>query len=241
MLKSFKNYANQVVGMLNSGTETKRRIREDILELLQDRYEHTGIADPVELLGSPRDFAETLGEEINEYPTQFKTRQSEATFLGIPLFMISNNPSVTAKAWIAIGTKSIGFFSFGAFSIGFFSFGALGFGVFTFGGLAIALTAAFGGVALAFDTALGGIAVANHLAMGGIAVASDVAVGGMTTAKLMAYTQNYISPASDSLIKSNWAFKIPNELDSFKQIFTSHFSDFGSIKTMLIQGILHLK
>ena len=240
MLKSFRKYANQVVGMLNSDTETKRRIREDILELLQDRYEDTGITDPVELLGSPHNFAETLGEEINKAASFYRTKQSSTTFLGLPLLSYSNNPAVTSKGWIAVGIKSIGFISIGSFATGIFSFGAFSIGLFSFGGVSLALLAAFGGVAVAYDTAFGGVAIAYHLAFGGFAIAKDIAIGGLTSARLMAYLQAYL-PQSESMIKSQWAFRIPNELDSFSEIFKRYFSDFGSVKKTIIQSILRIK
>ncbi|BES64740.1 hypothetical protein SANA_11790 [Gottschalkiaceae bacterium SANA] len=240
MVKSFKKYTNQVIGMLSSDPETKQRIREDILELLQDRYENTGITDPVELLGNPRDFAKTLGEEINETASLYRSKQSKTTLLGLPLLSYSNNPTVTAKGWIAVGTKSMGFISIGAFATGIFSFGGFSIGLFSFGGLSLALLAAFGGVAVAYDTAFGGVAIAYHLAFGGFALAKDIAIGGLTSARLMAYMQAYL-PQTESMIKSQWAFKIPDELDSFKVIFNRYFSDFGSLKKSILQSILRIK
>lgn len=239
-MKSFNRYATQVVQNMNCDRKTKRRIREDILELLQDRYEESGNPDPSSLLGSPQEFALTMQEEIGLKPSSFQTRESVTEFLGLPLFMYSNDPNVTAKAWFAVGTKSMGVVSVGAFSVGVFSFGGFGFGIFTIGGVAIGLISAIGGVAIAYNTAIGGVAVAMQLAMGGLAVAKEIAIGGMTTAKLMAYNQSFIPQASDSLTKSNWAFRIPDELDQFQTIFHRHFSNFGAVKRTLIESILRL-
>ena len=239
-MKSFNRYARDVVQTIHCDRKTKQRIREDVLELLQDRYEESGIADPVALLGSPEEFATSLREEIGAAPSPFYTRKSETTLLGIPLYMISNHPSVTSKAWFAVGTKSIGFFSIGAFSIGAFSFGGFGLGLFAFGGLAAGIVTAIGGVAIAYNTALGGVAIASQLAMGGIAIAREIAIGGLTSARLMAYNQSYIPPTTDAFSKSIWAFRIPDELDQFRDLFNRHFANFGSIKRSLIESILRM-
>ena len=53
MKKSFNKYANSVVSYMQCDRKTRARIKEDILELLQERYEETGILDPQMLLGDP--------------------------------------------------------------------------------------------------------------------------------------------------------------------------------------------
>ena len=216
--------------------KTRARIKEDILELLQERYEETGILDPQMLMGDPYKISKEFEENIPEPKTGKKAYISPISFFGIPLLFLSFNRNITAKGIIAIGPKAIGVISFGGISVGIISFGGLSIGVLACGGLALALSTAIGGMAIAYDIAFGGLAIANSLAIGGLAIAKDIAVGGATSANLMAYSQQIFIRSGMDANKVN-AYSLSNSGHDFELRFDQMYKNFGLIKTYLVKSI----
>jgi hypothetical protein len=238
MKKTFTKYANSVITFLDCDIKTKQRIKEDIIETLNDRFEELKIENPYELMGDPKSVSNEFAENLHLSKETGINYISSFTIGGFPLVHISSRKNVVAKGILAIGYRSIGIISFGALSAGVVSFGALSIGVFSFGGLAIAISAAFGGLAIAYDIALGGLAIAKSLAMGGLAIAKDVAVGGVTSAQLSAFKQISLSPASFK-DKETYAFYLPDRATEFRIIFDRLFENFGALKTQIIHKLFY--
>ncbi len=67
----------KVVNRIACDHETKKRLREDILDALYARYDETGETDPVEILGNPADvaieFKENLGDRLLQNYQEYKS------------------------------------------------------------------------------------------------------------------------------------------------------------------------
>ena len=250
MKRTFSKYANQVVVQLPCNRKTKKRIREDIIEMLEERSEGSNWEeeqDPEALLGNPSELAAEFMENLDTYGVSGVKSEwiSDTMILGLPLYHIvaqhsrssligvNNQPVRIAKGIIAIGPVAVGGIAVGGVSAGIVSLGGISFGILSFGGLALGVLGALGGVAMANDMALGGIAIANNLAIGGLAIAKEVAIGGVTTAKLMLYSQSYNMPNQvdqGSVYAFNHVYS-GDFLAKFKELY----KDFGLIKQGLIQ------
>lgn len=233
-MKQFAKYSKKVVGLIDCDYKVKRRIREDVMEMLESRYEETGIDNPVELIGTAEVVAAEFRENLPISSTKSKFYNSRLNILGIPLLSITFDRNFTAKGIIAIGSKSIGVISIGGAAIGCISIGGAAIGVFSFGGLALGLAWGFGGVAIAFDVAIGGVAIANSLALGGIAVAKKVAIGGLASAELMGYMQHFLVPKRLSSLETH-SYMYPEYRIDLGNTFREMFPRFGNMKSELIE------
>lgn len=226
---NFNVYARKVISKIHCSYSVKKRLKEDIILMLDERSTSIDSNDPVVLLGPPNKLANELKENLDNYSSSFIDIQSNIRLLGLPLFHLTNRKDITAKGIIAIGVKSVGVISIGSISAGLISFGAISLGVFSIGGISIALLFAVGGIAIAQSIAIGGIAIANSLAIGGLAIAKEVTVGSVTCSKIMAYRESYIIPKTLDE-GSVLTFKYPQYIDDFKSsamdLFSSRFDYF---------------
>lgn len=233
MNRDYKRYANKVVSQIQANSRTKKRIREDIMEMLEERALDSRDASPEELMGSYEEVVEDFKENLNDYTLTSNGYVSSMSLWGLPLLYITTSQQITAKGIIAIGPRAVGIISIGGLSVGVISFGGLSLGVISLGGLALGLWAAIGGLALAYDVAIGGFAMASSLALGGFAKATDIAIGGGASAKLMGYTQNAITP--NSLDEGNaFSYHLPVYMADFKAKLQFLFPELGPIKTWLL-------
>lgn len=235
MKKEFNQYANTVISYLECDEKTRRRIKEDIVEMLYERQEASSTNDPYELLGDPYTISQEFEENIPPIPPKRKVYITPWSIFGLPLLHISFTRNVVAKGIVAIGYRSVGIVSIGAVSIGLISIGAVSVGIFALGGLALAVSSALGGLAIAYDIAIGGLAIAKSLAIGGVALAGDIAIGGMTSATLTAYMQANIPPLFER--SASHAFQLPSETHAFRSVFDRLFDHFGRAKTFIIHNI----
>lgn len=192
--KGFQRYIRRVLIELRLDRSEKEKIAQDLTERLQMKYFDTGVEDPRQLLGSPRQVAKEYQEKAKD--TSFSTGmtghsweyRSPVAVFGIPLIHINRKPGGVAKGIFAVGTYAIGVVAIGAISTGVISIGALSLGLliglgsaslsglFAGGGVAVSLGAAFGGIAISYVLSVGGLTVAKELAIGGVAY-GDVAMG----------------------------------------------------------------
>jgi len=238
---NFKKYANQVVAQLDCNAKTKKRIREDIIDMLNEKAMDRPDSEPVELVGSVSDMVDEFTDNLENYSSANQGRsynkKSKISILGLPLYHITGNQNIIAKGILAIGPKSIGIISFGGISFGIISFGGISIGVFSLGGLALAVLGAVGGLAIAADIAIGGLAIAYSMAIGGLAIAKDVAIGGITSAQLMGYSQSFINPRNvdEGVFR---AFKIPETIKEFRNAFDDMAFNFGLVKNWIIDSLI---
>ena len=229
----FEKYANKAANLIECNIQTRRRIKEDILDILYTHYEETANEDPEDIMGSPYDVAKEFSENLNKYSVYTYEYKSKKTFWGLPLVHITTSQNATAKGIIAIGPKAVGVISLGGLSAGIFSVGGLSVGLLALGGLAIG-GGAIGGAAVAYDFAIGGIAIAKSLSVGGIAIAKKVSIGGLSIAKLMGYSQSYQIP--DSLDEgSAFAFSYPLYKQSLWLKYKEIYGSLGPIKDLIIR------
>ncbi|GKX31229.1 hypothetical protein SH1V18_37090 [Vallitalea longa] len=209
MNKENKKYVNKVLRRIDCSTKYKKRIRNDLHMMLEDKAMELGETDPYKLLGDAEqvaeEFAENMGVslftkyqyvsekkfmgmpliQINNNNRRYYEYKSQRTIMGIPLIHVNHKPFGVAKGIIAIGNISIGVISFGCVSIGVISFGAISFAVLlSLGALALAGVFAIGGVAVAGLFALGGAAYSGYVSIGGAAMAKEFACGGYARAKV---------------------------------------------------------
>lgn len=248
--RDFTHYSNQVVAQLPCNIATKKRIKEDIIEMLNERAEESRweqATDPVDLLGKASDLASEFLENLDSYILEDTGGEwiSDTIIMGLPLYHIvaqqgrqraamgSYRQFKVAKGIIAIGPVAVGGVAIGGLSVGLVSLGGVSIGLLALGGLAMGVIAAIGGVAVAYDLALGGMAMANNLAVGGASTAKEIAIGGVTTAKLMLYSQSYNIPSGLDEGSIN-AF---NQFDSlsFMTKVAEIYKGLGPIKKFIIE------
>lgn len=199
MNREFNQYANKVVGYMNCRGRKKKKIKNDILDMLNERLADRGDAKPDEVMGPAIELARELsGDDKLRGGFEYI---SEARFLGLPLVHVTNNRGGIAKGIIAVGDVAIGGLAIGGLAIGIVPLGGFSFGLLALGGFALGYSA-IGGIAVAYDIAIGGFAVAYQMAIGGLAVSSNIAIGGETTGKLMIYSQGYSDHIADYIVYS---------------------------------------
>lgn len=179
---SHERYIKAVINNIRCNSNTKRKIKEDLLNHIQIKSFETGETDPWKLMGDPQEVAKEFRENMDlkdDYGYRYPEYEyiSKTRIFGIPLVHINNRRYSVAKGIIAVGGVSIGVLSLGGISFGLFSFGGVSIGLLiALGGLAGSLGFALGGAAFGYYMAMGGAAMAQHFAMGGYAQA-NIAVG----------------------------------------------------------------
>lgn len=192
MNKTHKRYVNKVLRRIDCSNSYKKRIRNDLHIMMEEKVLELNESDPYKLLGEPEqvaeEFAENMGVnlfakyqnvsektilgtpviQINNNNYRGYEYKSKKTIMGIPLVHINNKPLGVAKGIIACGCISIGIISLGGISIGVIS---------------------FGGVSFALLLGIGGAAIAKEFAYGGYAKAK-VAIGKEINAKVGFYSEN---------------------------------------------------
>lgn len=246
--KRYKKYAQSVVAQINCSQKEKARIKEDIIEMLNEKTTGDLEGDPEELMGEVEEVAAEFRENLSstvheEHPMEYK---SDIKIMGLPLYHIilqnqlgRNNRSnrlLTAKGIFAVGPCAIGVVSIGGVSFGLISIGGVAVGLLSFAGLALGLLSAFGGVAIAYEFALGGVAIASNLAIGAVAISREVAIGATTYGKLMLYEQEYIQPGylDDGAFK---AFRSEYKADFLRE-FDTIYERFSGIKKFLVHTFI---
>lgn len=180
--QSHERYIKSVINNINCSGNTRKKIKEDLLNHIQVKSLETGEEDPWKLMGDPYEVAKEFGENMdskydNRYYYPAYEYKSKTRILGIPLVHINSKRNGFAKGIIAVGGFSIGIVSMGGVSFGLFSFGGFSIGLLiALGGLAGSLGFAAGGAAFGYYMAIGGAAIAQHFAAGGYAQA-NVAIG----------------------------------------------------------------
>lgn len=239
MRKSFRRYANQVIGRIPVEKSVKIRIREDILEMLEERSSGRLEEKPEDLLGSVHDLAAEFCENMDLGQPVDTEIISNIMILGVPLYHITKNQFQTAKGILAIGPSAVGIIAIGGAAVGIISIGGLAVGVISLGGIASAVLLAIGGLAVSMNVALGGFAVGLSLAIGGYASAQDVAIGGVTTGRYMLYNQSFNIP--DSLQASEvFAFRSPDESESFKALIQELLPNLKLLSRLFLRSFLKL-
>ncbi|GMQ55779.1 hypothetical protein AN1V17_01710 [Vallitalea sediminicola] len=209
MNKEHKKYVNKVLRRIDCSNSYKRRIRNDLHIMLEEKSVQLNETDPYKLLGEPEkvaeEFAENMGVnlftkyqyvsektilgmpliQINNHSHRGYEYKSQKTIMGIPLIHINNKPLGVAKGIIACGSISIGIISFGGISIGIISLGGISFALLLgIGGAAVSGIASIGGLAIAGLFAIGGAAISNYISVGGAAIAREFAYGGYAKARV---------------------------------------------------------
>ncbi len=200
--KNDAKYIDMVMSLLECDASYKRRIKEDLYIMLEEKRVQKGGLAAETLLGDPftlaNEFAENFDLEVKDtkesdnradfkyglsrrgnfrygyYGHEYKSKK---TLFGIPLVHVNyKSPFAVAKGIIAVGPVAIGGVACGG----------IGAGILSFSGLSIGLLLALGGLGISLFFALGGMAVAGILAVGGMALSGLVAIGGFATSSLIA-------------------------------------------------------
>ncbi|WP_273320415.1 hypothetical protein [Vallitalea guaymasensis] len=209
MNKAHKRYVNKVLRRIDCSNSYKKRIRNDLHIMMEEKALELNESDPYKLLGEPEqvaeEFAENMGVnlftkyqyvskktilgtpviQINNHNYRGYEYKSKKTIMGIPLVHINNKPLGVAKGIIACGSISMGIISLGGISIGVISFGGVSFALLLgIGGAALSGVVSIGGLAVAGLFAIGGAAFSNYISIGGAAIAKEFAYGGYAKAKV---------------------------------------------------------
>lgn len=162
-----EQYVNEVTRLLYTNRKTKKRLKEDLEQRIDDALEMDPYFNLETEMGKPHELAQELmmglGEDMKPprfgpgaVPYEYK---SKATLFGYPLVHINTGGtygSTVAKGIIAIGDIAIGGVAIGGVSVGVISIGGVGIGLASLAGVAIG-GLALGGVALG-GFAIGGVA-----------------------------------------------------------------------------------
>lgn len=112
MNKNYVKYANRVAAMLPCDKKTRKRVKEDVIEMLMERSGPELDKDPVVLLGSYHTFAEELAENmgLQKHMDNFRCEYvSSISIFGLPLYhIITRSGYGIAKGIIAIGPLAVG-------------------------------------------------------------------------------------------------------------------------------------
>lgn len=177
-------YVNEVLKYIRTDRKTKKRIKEDLLNRIDEAKDHDPYFNPYESMGDPKDVAAEFLENMDSIYPDLTTKiflkeayeyKSKFTLFGVPFIHINTGNgtvSKTARGIIAIGDIATGFISIGGVSIGVVSLGGVSLGALTLGGVAIGL-GALGGVAIGMY-ALGGVAIALYEAFGGVSLVNII-------------------------------------------------------------------
>lgn len=173
-------YVNEVLKFIRTDRNTKKRIKEDLLNRIDEAMDDDPYFNPYESMGQPievaKDFLDNMDTVYPDLTTKIFFKEpyeyeSKLKVFSLPFLHINTgNGTVTktARGIIAVGDIATGFLSVGGVSIGLISIGGVSLGALTLGGVAIG-GAALGGVAIGLY-ALGGVAIALYEAFGGISI-----------------------------------------------------------------------
>lgn len=171
-------YVNEVLKFIKTDRSTKKRIKEDLMNRIEEALDEDPYFNPYDQIGQPMDVAKDFLENMDTVYPDLTTKiffkesyeyRSRFKLFGVPLVHINTgNGAVTktARGIIAIGDIATGVVSIGGVSVGLISVGGVSLGVLTLGGVAIGV-GAIGGVAIGFY-ALGGVAIALYEAFGAV-------------------------------------------------------------------------
>lgn len=209
MNRQVENYVEQVMGYVDAGEGTRRRLSEDlrahILDAAGDNATDREIEAVIARMGDPKDLAVELTEmlyedkqsvvrELVEAKAQLRSGavyeyKSKRTLFGLPLVHIHASRGYRyGWGYGRVGFRgrpavAKGIIAIGDVSIGLVSLGGFSLGGLCLGGVSLGLVS-FGGISLGLLLALGGVAVGSF-AMGGLAV-GQIAFGGCALATQIA-------------------------------------------------------
>lgn len=209
MTRQVENYVDQVMGYMDAGEGTKRRLSEDlrahILDAAGEGATDREVEAVIERMGDPKDLAVELTDmlyadkqsvvrELVETKAQLRSRtayeyKSKQTLFGLPLVHVHlSNGYRYGWGRARIGFRSRpavakGIIAIGDISIGLVSIGGISLGGLCLGGLSLGLLG-FGGLSVGLLMAIGGVAV-GAFALGGLAV-GQIAFGGCALASQIA-------------------------------------------------------
>ena len=128
-------YVDDVLRHINVDRKTRKRIKEDLTNRIEEAQDHDPYFDPYVNMGNPIDVANEFKENLenmypditikymNTTPYEFK---SKLKVFGLPLLHINTGGSYgtkRAKGIIAVGDFATGIISVGGVSIGILSIG----------------------------------------------------------------------------------------------------------------------
>ena len=210
MNRQVENYVEQVMGYMDAGEGTKKRLSEDLRAHILDAAGEDATDRQVEAviarMGEPKDLAVELTDmlyadkqsvvrELVETKAQLRARmayeyKSKRTLFGLPLVHIhlSNGyrrgvGCVRITGFRPRPAVAKGILAIGDISIGLISIGGISLGGLCLGGFALGLLS-FGGIGVGLLMGLGGMAVGSF-ALGGLAV-GQIAFGGCALASQIA-------------------------------------------------------
>jgi len=177
-----KTYIDEVLKEVSIPKEMKKRVKEDLIQRIDQGFEEDPFFNILDALGHPKEFADDITDTYyQEYGQEGKPNivssaiksgayeyKSKKNLFGLPLIHINTGGKYGikhAKGIFAIGDLASGVVSLGGISLGLFSFGGISLGGIAIGGVAIG-GLAIGGLTLGLY-AIGGAAFAVFEAFGG--------------------------------------------------------------------------
>jgi hypothetical protein len=236
-MKDFIKYANKVVKHIPAKSSLKLKIKEDIINQLEDIKHQKGINDPIKAMGEPEVLAKEFIDNMDIKTTnpgywgEYEYK-SKIKIYGIPLVHINMKRNSISKGIFSIGAISFGVFSFGGISFGLFSFGAISFGfLFALGAISVSLGVSIGALSIGYLLAFGGMAISKVLSFGGLAIAKDIAIGDVAMAKVCGYKTSY-----DGMIGIN----IKNDTEQLLTTIKENFPNLQGFYYSIIEWISKL-